>query len=225
MATTMDAAELATIEAYDRWAETYPPVPHNALMRAEQQAMLALWPDGVAGARALDLACGTGRYARLLKDGGAACVVAADLSLGMLQHSRLDGRVRADMMALPFAAGAFDIVVSGLAVGHAPQLDRWMGETARVLRTGGILLYSDFHPDAARAGMERSFTDAGGRRHALAHGLFDEADHRAAAAGAGFEVRVLREVRVGRELCEGSPEFQRRWQGLAVVMVLCLCKT
>ena len=213
---------LANVEAYDRWAERYPPLPHNALMQAEQQAMLDLWPE-VDGLCALDLGCGTGRYARLLQARGAACVIAMDLSPGMLQHAQTVKRVRADMMQLPFADGAFDVIVSGLAVGHAPSLEGWMAEAARVLAPGGRLLLSDFHPDAARAGMRRSFTDAAGQRHDLLHGLYDEAAHRAAAAAAGLQVQALREARVGVDLV--APGNEPHWQGLAVVLALRLCKT
>jgi malonyl-CoA O-methyltransferase len=214
--------ELANLPAYDSWAQTYPPRPHNALMRAEQRVMLDLCPD-VTGACALDLACGTGRYALLLKERGAARVVAADLSAAMLHNSGVDARVCADMMQLPFADATFGAVVSGLAVGHAPQLGPWMHEVARVLAPGGVLLYSDFHPDAAEAGMTRSFTDAQNRKHTLLHRRYDLPSHRAAAAVAGLEVDTAREVRVGAELCEsfeGSAEFYRRWRGLPVVLAV-----
>ena len=213
---------LANVQAYDRWAPAYPPVPHNALMRAEQQAMLALWPDA-AGANALDLACGTGRYARLLEERGAAFVVSTDLSAGMLAHAGASRRVRADMMQLPFASESFDIVVSGLAVGHAPRLESWMREVARVLAPGGVLLYSDFHAEAARAGMTRSFVDAHERKHTLVHCNYDLPAHRAAAASAGLRLQAVHEVRVGDELREafdGSDAFYSRWAGLPVVLVL-----
>lgn len=214
------AHAFANAAAYDLWARDYPPVPHNALMRAEQAALLALWPD-VAGARALDLASGSGRYALLLQQRGAASVVATDLSPAMLARSPVPARVRADMMNLPFAAASFDAIVSGLAVGHAPSLGAWMAEAARVLAPGGTLLYSDFHPDAARAGLTRSFTDTAQHRHELLHGLYDPADHRAAAASAGLAIDALVELRVGRGADDpfgAAADFQRRWQDLALVL-------
>jgi len=219
-------SHLANEEAYDLWAGSYPPLPHNPLMRAEQATLLALLPD-VAGRRALDLACGSGRYSLLLQQRGARLVVGSDLSAGMLARAPLAHRVRADMASLPFAAASFDLVVSGLAVGHAPSLDAWMAEVARVLAPGGALVYSDFHPDAARAGMTRSFTDADGQRHELLHALHDPDSHLAAAWRAGLVLDTQHEVRVGRELSEafsGSEAFYARWAGLAVVLVLRLVK-
>lgn len=211
---------LANEAAYDLWAEAYPPLPHNPLMRAEQAAMLALMPDA-AGRRVLDLACGSGRYGLLLQARGARCVVGCDRSAGMLARAPLAHRVRADMANLPFASSCFDLVASGLAVGHAPSLDGWMAEVARVLAPGGTLVYSDFHPDAARAGMRRSFNDAGGRRHELLHALHDSDAHLGAGWRAGLVLQARREVRVGVELVEAfsdSGAFYARWPGLAVVL-------
>ena len=220
------SSALSNVAAYDLWAENYPPLPHNPLMRAEQAAMLALWPE-VQGLRALDLACGTGRYALLLEERGAARVVGTDRSAEMLRRAPLAHRVHADMMDLPFAAAQFDLVVSGLAVGHAPSLKAWMREMGRVLAPGGCLVFTDFHPDAARAGMTRSFTDGAQRRHELLHGLYNLAAHQAAAGQAGFRLEMAREVRVGHELQEaftGSDAFYARWQGLAVVLAVRLRK-
>lgn len=202
--------------AYDLWAHDYPPLPHNPLMAAEQAAMLALWPD-VAGRRGLDLACGSGRYGLLMQQRGARHVVGCDRSAGMLARAPLPLRVRADMQRLPFAAASFDLVVSGLAVGHAPSLAAWMAEAARVLAPGGVLVYSDFHPDAARAGMTRSFTDDTGQRHELVHVRHELDDHLRAASQAGLVLQGQREVRIGHEL--HAPHLAAQ-QGLAVVLAL-----
>jgi SAM-dependent methyltransferase len=217
---------LANLASYDLWAESYPPLPHNPLMRAEQQALLALCPD-LAGRRVLDLACGSGRYALVAQQQGAAFVVGSDLSGAMLARAPLAMRVRADMMRLPFAPASFDVVLSGLAVGHADDLDAWMAGIARVLAPGGHLVYSDFHPDAARAGMRRSFSDASGRHHELLHALYDLDAHRDAAGRAGLRLQASRTVRVGHELSEdfaGAPAFYARWRRLPVVLALRMVK-
>jgi malonyl-CoA O-methyltransferase len=218
----MAGAALQNLEAYDHWAPSYPPQPHNPLMRAEQRAMLEQWP-GVSGARALDLACGTGRYGRVLAATGAVEITALDFSPEMLRRSASPRRVRGDMMRLPFAAAVFNVVISGLAVGHAADLQQWMNEVARVLAPDGSLLYSDFHPDAAATGMTRSFVDDAQRRRSVSHFPHALKDHRRAAHDAGLSIEAVRELRVGYELREsfpGSPLFYRRWRGLPVVLII-----
>lgn len=214
--------ERLTRELYERWAERYPPTAHNPLMRAEQQAMRSLWPP-MAGCRVLDLACGSGRYSRVLAGAGAASVLALDASWQMLRQVDGAAAVQGSMMSLPFASAIFDAVICGLAVGHAPDLDAWMREAARVLAPRGVLVYSDFHPQAAAAGHLRSFRDSQGGTHSVPHRPHSLAAHRRAAAAAGLTVEAVSEVRAGIELDEafpGSADFYRRWYGMPVVFVI-----
>jgi ubiquinone/menaquinone biosynthesis C-methylase UbiE len=213
---------LSTRGLYERWAPGYPPVSHNPLMRVEQQAMLDLWPD-VAGRRTLDLACGTGRYASVLAEAQATTVIALDFSTAMLRQVTAGTVVCASMMQLPFVAGAFDVVISGLALGHATAVDSWMLEISRVLDPGGVLLYSDFHPEAARAGLTRSFKDARDCSYTVPHRCYDVGIQEQAAAQANLTIEIVREIRVGVELRETFPrsdEFYRRWHGLPLVLVV-----
>lgn len=211
-----------TRELYERWAGSYPPVAHNPLMRAEQELLRALWP-AMRGRRVLDLACGSGRYARLLAGQGAAVVVALDRAAGMLRQVADAVSIQGDMLRLPFAASTFDAVVCGLAVGHAPDLGAWMLEVARVLTPGGLLLYSDFHPRAAAAGHVRRFRDPQGITHSVPHHRHPLAAHLRAAAAAGLTIEAVREARAGIELREaftGSSAFYLRWRGLPVVLAV-----
>jgi malonyl-CoA O-methyltransferase len=211
-----------TLAAYERWAPLYPPMAHNPLMRAEQQAMVEQWPP-VAGSQAIDLACGTGRYARLLAQAGAARVVAADFCMPMLEQAAVGTRIRASMMQLPFRGESFDLVICGLALGHAPNINAWMSEVARILKPGGTLVYSDFHPEAARTGLTRSFIDAQERTWTVPHHSHELASQMAAAAAAGLTIDIVREIRVGIELREPFPkseDFYRRWDGVPIVLVV-----
>lgn len=220
----MTANSVSTLEAYDRWAASYPPEAHNPLMRVEQEAMLAQWPViAVAGGRVLDLACGTGRYARLLAQSGASEVIAADFSAAMLGKVQAGKPVRANMMQLPFVSNAFDVVVCGLALGHAADLRAWVIEIGRVLKEGGVLLYSDFHPEAALAGLTRSFKDEGHRSITVPHCCHALSDQREALAAANLTLESMQELRVGvecREPFPGSENFYRQWHGLPLVSIV-----
>ena len=213
---------LGTREVYERWAPGYDAEPHNPLMGAEQRAMSARFPP-LAGCSVLDLACGTGRYARLASLAGARCVVGLDASPAMLARAAIDARVRGDLTSLPFRTGSFDFVISGLAIGHATDLAACLGEIARVLRPGGTLLYSDFHPEATRLGFRRGFRAADGQRFELPADGYSVAQHQAGLAASGFEQVDLAEVRAGLELVDefpGSAEFYRRWHGAPLVLIV-----
>jgi malonyl-CoA O-methyltransferase len=215
-----------TLAAYQRWAPSYPPVAHNPLMRAEEKAMLEWWPT-IEGRRVLDLACGTGRYTKILADGRPAELVAVDFCEPMLTQVSGARRVRASMMHLPFDKDAFDIIICGLAIGHATDVAAWMTEVARVLAPDGRVLYSDFHPAAARAGLPRSFKDERNVVTVVPHRGHELERQRDAAAAAGLTIESVREIRVGVELTEtfsGSAEFYVRWHGLPLVLVVRACK-
>jgi malonyl-CoA O-methyltransferase len=187
-------AELPVRDAYARWAAAYPPEPHNRFMEVEQAALLELLPD-LRGARVLDLACGTGRYARIARERGASAAVGLDVSVEMLRRARgvTASVALADLAALPLRSGAFDVIVCGLAVGHLPQLGSAFLEMGRVLRRGGTLVYSDFHPLAHRLERRRTF-EVDGRRFAVEHHAHPIATHHDVARAAGLEVETVHEA-------------------------------
>ncbi len=108
------------------------------------------------GVRALDLATGTGDIAHALAERGCR-VIALDITLRMLELARAKGRsgasaaVAADMMALPFPAGSFDLVTTGYGIRNVPRIETAIGEIHRVLRPGGLLLSLDFNRPSGAA--------------------------------------------------------------------------
>ncbi len=90
-----------------------------------------------AGARVLDVACGTGD---LMHDARAAGYepVGVDLSAGMLDAATGPGSlVRGDAARLPFANGSFDGVLCGFALRNFVAIPTVFADVARVLRAGG----------------------------------------------------------------------------------------
>jgi ubiquinone/menaquinone biosynthesis C-methylase UbiE len=98
------------------------------------------WVAGGARGRILDLGCGTGRNLPLLAAGRA---VGVDCSLDALRRARRRAAgaplVQASAEALPFRAGCFDTVVSGLVLCSVRDPGRGLAEIRRVLRPGGDL--------------------------------------------------------------------------------------
>ena len=218
-------------EAYELWAATYPPVAHNPLMRVEQEAVEPLLAH-LRAARALDVGTGSGRYLPLLEATGAATVIGLDFSLAMLRRGIAAGpspeleagpsRVCGDACRLPFRRGAFDLINASLMVGDVADLGGWSREMARVLTTGGHLVYSDFHPSWAQRGWSRTFRSADGGVHDISFNAHAIEDHLSALAGAGFHVRTIREPRFTSQHDDHEPDikaFRRRWGNPQVVVV------
>ena len=140
----MNPAELNTAElraAYDTaarpWAEG-PELVYASLARA----LLACVDAGLADGRVLDLGAGTGVAGRAALAGGARSVVCADSALGMLRRcaTRLHP-VAADVTALPFRDGCFDLVLAAFCLGH---LDRPAAGLREARRVAAALAASSF---------------------------------------------------------------------------------
>jgi SAM-dependent methyltransferase len=108
----------------------------------------------VAGRAILEVGCGSAPCARWLADHGAR-VAAFDLSAGMLRYAAAANEatgtavplVRADAERIPFATASFDAACSAFgAVPFVRDLDRLLGEVARVVRPGGQWVFAVTHP-------------------------------------------------------------------------------
>ncbi len=106
----------------------------------------------------LDIGCGTGAGALALrKRFPRARVVAADLAEGML-HALRDKQpllrrprlVCADMERLPFATDSVDLVFSGLTLQWCNDLPAVFRDVRRVLREGGVFMFTTFGPGTLR---------------------------------------------------------------------------
>ncbi|HJS94224.1 MAG TPA: bifunctional demethylmenaquinone methyltransferase/2-methoxy-6-polyprenyl-1,4-benzoquinol methylase UbiE, partial [Solirubrobacteraceae bacterium] len=103
------------------------------------------------GGTALDVCCGTGDLALELSDrvGPSGSVVGCDFSERMLDLARDKAAAHgaagvrfewADALALPYGDRSFDAVTIGFGARNLADLDRGLGEQARVLRPGGRLV-------------------------------------------------------------------------------------
>lgn len=114
-------------------------------------AQVAMVGD-VAGARLLDLGCGTGYFAREMAARGAQ-VIGVDLSPKQIDHARATGPAAIDYRVMDAAAigdafgpARFDVVTSCMAVQDMPAPGRVLAAIAHVLAPGGRAVISIEHP-------------------------------------------------------------------------------
>ncbi|HLQ23897.1 MAG TPA: class I SAM-dependent methyltransferase [Gemmatimonadales bacterium] len=105
----------------------------------------------VPGARALELGCGAGTYVRLLAKRGHP-VTGLDYSLPSLVRAAAADPARAgryvagSAYALPFPSGAFRAVICIGVLQALEQPSLTIGEIARVLRPGGVVVVETLNP-------------------------------------------------------------------------------
>ena len=110
--------------------------------------------DHLTGARVCDLCCGEGYVGRYLLTHGAREVVGIDLSSALIEEAKrraggasaLSYRVDDAQVLESVADGAFDIVVSQLAMMDVADHRRMFAAVRRGLRPGGTFVFSVLHP-------------------------------------------------------------------------------
>jgi SAM-dependent methyltransferase len=207
-------------EGYDLWAETYDETPNPVVATDARYTLDVLAPK--PGEQILDAGCGTGRHLgpmiRARSD-----PVGVDFSRGMLSIARRNypgvPLVVADLQRpLPFETGRFDAVLCALIGEHLSELHLALREMHRVLRTGGRLVFSVYHPEMAAAGKEANFERSGVeyRLGAYRHAMADYAN---LLEDAGFEESVRHEF-LGDERLVRSVPSAAGLLGFPVLLVL-----
>lgn len=137
-----DAAFIGSVpELYERYLGPllFEPYARNIVERARNRP-----PKEI-----LETAAGTGQVTRLLADANPdARIVATDLSAAMLARAAASGAhsgvswETADMLALPFPDGVFDLVVCQFGIMFVPDQTAAFREALRVLAPDGRYLFN-----------------------------------------------------------------------------------
>jgi ubiquinone/menaquinone biosynthesis C-methylase UbiE len=138
--------EAAVRDAYGASARAWAGTPARFYRRLGDALVAAAGDGALRGAFVLDVGAGTGVVTAAALAAGASAVVGTDLALEMLQHDAAarGAGVVADVLALPFAVGAFDAVVAGCVLNHLATPTAAVREMLRVTRPGGVVLASTF---------------------------------------------------------------------------------
>ena len=137
-------------ENYDQYAVLQSEVCRRLLEKLEIVKIAPQW--------ILDAGSGTGTAIPALFDQyRKAQVVALDLSENMLHRCARHGglfraphRICADIEKLPFTDDSFDLIFSSLSMQWCNDLDAVFNEVRRVLKPGGLFVFTTFGPDTLK---------------------------------------------------------------------------
>jgi malonyl-CoA O-methyltransferase len=157
------AVRLSPVEAYAKWAPAWE--SDLSPIVALESRWLAPWLEDLRGKVFVDLSCGVGRWLAYARARGAS-VFGTDLCREMLLEARKKEGLRsrialADTRALPLVTGCAGVALCALSLGHMAPVESGVAELARIVRPGGTLIVTDFHPDALRRGWKRTFQSDG----------------------------------------------------------------
>jgi malonyl-CoA O-methyltransferase len=160
-------ARLAFSRAADRYDEVAVLQREIGNRMLERLQLVRIKPEIV-----LDLGAGTGvATAELARRYPRSRVLALDFALPMLFQARARGRrfrkpqgLCADLEQLPLADRTVDLIYSNAAIQWSNDLERTFGEMLRVLKPGGLLMFTTFGPDTLKE-LRESWSEADGYSH------------------------------------------------------------
>jgi malonyl-CoA O-methyltransferase len=217
----------AVARAFDRAGPSYDRAARlQALVRDELLARLEFFR--VTPALIVDLGCGTGVASAALKNRyPRAQLVALDLAAGMLRAAKAQSRWRrrfdrmqADARALPLRSQSVDLLFSSLMLQWCDEPDAVFAEWQRVVKPGGLVMFSTFGPETLRE-LRGAWSQVDGAPHVslfpdapslgsglmqagLAEPVMDVEQHRLWYPEPRALMRELREIGASNAACERS---------------------
>ncbi len=154
--------ETAPETAYNLWADTYDNQPKNLVLALDESIFINLLADvAIQNKTVADIGCGTGRHWKYILDQQPASLTGYDVSESMLQVLKQkfpeQKVIQITSTYLNEPDQSCDLVVSTLALAHILDMRSALQEWCRILKPGGDLIITDYHPVALEKGGSRTF--------------------------------------------------------------------
>jgi len=155
-------AEIDPEKAYDLWAAAYDAQPDNLMLALDEELFADLLSSlTIKNKLVADIGCGTGRHWQKLLNNHPAKLFGFDVStemLAVLKQKFPEQQVcRMQDHRIDLPDHSCDLLISTLAIAHIPDPELALKEWVRVLRPGGEIIITDYHPEALSRGGNRTF--------------------------------------------------------------------
>ncbi len=150
-------------KAYDLWASYYDAQPGNLMLDLDEDLFSGILNSvNIDGKVVVDIGCGTGRHWNKIFAKKPKSLSGYDVSEGMI--AKLKEKFPCASVSklinnsLPgLANSSVDVIVSTLTIAHIENIEEAFVEWARVLKTNGEIIITDYHPEAFMKGANRTF--------------------------------------------------------------------
>ncbi len=155
--------ETEPAEAYNNWALNYDDQPDNLMLALDEEMINELFTEiDFINKIIVDIGCGTGRHWQKIVGRKPLRLLGFDVSKGMLEilkdkFPNAETHLLSDDNLKEINDNFCDIIISTLTVAHIKNIAKALTEWARVLKPGGEIIITDFHPDLLAKGAKRTF--------------------------------------------------------------------
>ena len=149
--------------AYNAWAKDYDSQPDNLMLALDEEVFSALLNEvDIANSIIADIGCGTGRHWKKMFERKPQKLIGFDVSEGMLnmlqqKFANAETYLLVNDKLSQLQNKSCDIVISTLTIAHIKNADAAIAEWNRILKPGGHIIITDYHPSALQKGAKRTF--------------------------------------------------------------------
>ena len=150
-------------KAYDLWAANYDGQPDNLMLALDEEVFSTLLNEiEIKDKILVDVGCGTGRHWKKIIDRQPKKITGFDVSekmLAMLRQKFPQSETRhlINHKLNGLVDNSCDIIISTLTIAHIKNIEEALKEWMRLLKPGGDIIITDYHPTALANGADRTF--------------------------------------------------------------------
>ena len=150
-------------EAYDLWSEDYDFQDGNLMLDMDEVLFSGLLSDlDLENKQIADIGCGTGRHWAKMLQHNPESITGFDVSAGMLKRlqEKFPEAHTCKITDNRFSAipdNRYHVIVSTLTMAHIENMEEALAAWCRILKQGGDIIITDFHPNALANGGKRTF--------------------------------------------------------------------